>query len=523
MGKQISAHEPCDVCGSSDARATYEDEDTGDRYWVCFSCDNKGTVAYEHEPMEMKGSSKAIPERNLTAETARVYGVLVSDTELIFPYQGGAKHRKRDSKEFWATGKPAGLFGQDKFQPGGRFVVVTEGECDAMAAYSMLSGKYACVSVRNGAGSAAKSCKESYEYLNSFNQVVICFDADEPGQGASKEVAELFGPKARIMKLSRYKDANEYLMELKASEWVDLFWNAPQYVPDGILNAADLWEDINKPLAKPMLMYPFPEINSLTYGIRTGELVVLTAGSGLGKSQALREIIYKAIRECDSPIGLMMLEESVSKTVLSILSLAANCPLHLPDMDDDGNVKDNAKVSPEEKRKLFDDLFASRRVHVFDHFGATGVDNIVNRVRYYAKALGCKLVILDHISIIVSSQEYGDERKALDEVMTRLRMLVQETGIALLAVSHLKRPDGRGHEEGAATSLAQLRGSGSIGQLSDIVIGLERNAQSDDPVERNTTSFRVLKNRFSGLTGPAGSAIYNHETGRMLPVTEEGL
>ena len=93
----------------------------------------------------------------------------------------------------------------------------------------------------------------------------------------------------------------------------------------------------------------------------------------------------------------------------------------------------------------------------------------------------------------------------------------------MFVVSHLKRPDGRGHEEGAATSLAQLRGSGSIGQLSDIVVGLERNGQAEDETERNTTFIRILKNRFSGLTGPAGAAIYSRDTGRMLELVEEAL
>jgi twinkle protein len=160
---------------------------------------------------------------------------------------------------------------------------------------------------------------------------------------------------------------------------------------------------------------------------------------------------------------------------------------------------------------------------LFDHFGSTGVDNIISRVRFMAKALGCKFIFLDHVSIVVSSQENGDERKALDEIMTKLRMIVAETGVCLFAVSHLKRPDTKGHEEGAATSLSQLRGSGSIGQLSDLVIGLERNGQAEDLAERHTTRVRVLKNRFSGLTGPACSLYYDKLTGRMTETFTDEL
>jgi twinkle protein len=258
-------------------------------------------------------------------------------------------------------------------------------------------------------------------------------------------------------------------------------------------------------------MYPYLGLNSLTYGVRHGELVTITAGSGLGKSQFLREIVYHILQNSEENIGLMFLEESVKKTAKSIMSLAANKPLHLPDVE----------TTDHELRTAFDNTLGTGRIYLFDHFGSTSVDNIVNRVRFMAKALNCKYIVVDHISIIVSSQENGDERKSIDEIMTKLRMLVQETGISLFVVSHLKRPDTKGHEEGAATSLAQLRGSGSIGQLSDIVIGLERNGQSEDIKERHTTRVRVLKNRFSGLTGPACSLYYDKITGRMTETFED--
>jgi len=208
---------------------------------------------------------------------------------------------------------------------------------------------------------------------------------------------------------------------------------------------------------------------------------------------------------------LLFLEESTRRTGLSIMSLAANKPLHLPD----------SRATDEEKMEAYDKTLGTDRIYLFDHFGSTSVDNIINRVRYLAKALGCYYIFLDHISIVVSAQGSGDERKAIDEIMTRLRMLVQETGIALICVSHLRRPEGKGHEEGSVTSLSQLRGSGSIAQLSDMVLGLERNGQAEDQTVRNTTKVRVLKNRFSGITGSAGQLLYNHESGRMTEYHEE--
>ncbi len=149
-------------------------------------------------------------------------------------------------------------------------------------------------------------------------------------------------------------------------------------------------------------------------------------------------------------------------------------------------------------------------------------DSLLNVIRTYAKSYDCRWIVLDHLSIVVSEQDGSlDERKAIDAIMTKLRKIVQETGIGLFLISHLRRPQGRAHEEGGQVSLSELRGSAAIAQLSDIVIGLERNQQDDDPIIRNQTTLRVIKNRFSGLTGPACKLQYDSDTGRLSEVEDE--
>jgi twinkle protein len=219
-------------------------------------------------------------------------------------------------------------------------------------------------------------------------------------------------------------------------------------------------------------------------------------------------------------IGCLFMEESVERTAEGFMSVDLSTPLHLP--------HSTVVRASQEYLDAYERVYGDDRLFIMDagfDIGAS-VDDVVSRVRFMAKALDCNVIVLDHISILVSAGQQGDERKALDEIMTKLRTLTQDTGIVLFAVSHLKRPEGKGHEEGAATSVAQLRGSASIAQLSDFVIGLERNGQADDPTERNTTRVRVLKNRFSGITGPAGHLLYNADTGRLseyTPPEEEAL
>ena len=529
----VKYHLPCPLCSSSDAVSVNADNSA-----YCFSCqqyirdynmEQEPTIINrDHEKKDFVGQSDfaEIVDRNIKADTCKKYGVSVkidsmgNITNHYYPYhdkQGakiGTKTRFTKLKEFSIQGntKYSGLFGEHLFTKN-KYVIITEGELDALSAYQMFkTDKYETpvVSIKNGITSAVKDVKNSLDWLEQFDNVIINFDNDEQGREGALKVAELFSPgKCKIMHLPNdFKDASDCLSKNKIQTYVKSFWDAKVFAPDGIINANTLFDEITKPTIKSFVQYPFEELNKITYGIRPSELVTFTAGSGLGKTQVMREIIHHIIKSTQDNIGLLMLEETPVITSKGLMSIEANQRLHLPDVH----------LSKEEMKTYFDKTIGTGRVFMFDHFGSNSIDNIVSRVRFLAKGLDCKYIVIDHVSIIVSDQSHGDERRALDEIMTRLRTLVQETGVAMMVVSHLRRPDGKGHEEGAATSLSQLRGSASIGQLSDIVIGLERDAQNDDPDIRSTTKVRVLKNRFSGLTGPCSNLKYNNDTGRLVEV-----
>ena len=490
-------------------------------------------VRYQPNDLEMErliakwheAAAVSIPERSLNSTYVKAYGVLVTPDAHYYPYftddspaPVGFKVRTVANKGFRAVGdiKEAGLFGQQRY---GNFarnrIVVTEGELDAVSASQMFEGKTPVVSLKGGAGSAGKDFKAAYEFLDGFAEIVLCFDADEAGKAAVEKAAEVFAGKLRVMKLDPRlgKDANDYLKSGRVKEFTDAYWSASQYTPKGVLDKEELWERLNTDRPAALGDYPWQPLNALTYGFRPTELITVAAGSGLGKSSILREIVMHIKATTPHRIGCLFMEESVERTAEGFMSVDTSTPIHLP--------TSKIKRGSEEYKQSFDRVFGNDQLMIMDASFDTGatVDQVVARVRFMAKALECKIIILDHISILVSAGQHGDERRALDEIMTKLRTLTQDTGIVLFAVSHLKRPEGKGHEEGAATSVAQLRGSAAIAQLSDFVIGLERNGQADNPIERNTTHVRVLKNRFSGITGPAGHLLYDSETGRLNEFT----
>ena len=522
-------HEPCPTCGSGNNLARYSDG-----HATCFSAGcghyerGNGTASdfVQRKPTrayEMTGTIAAIPDRRISQGIAQKFGVTVefsSEGKIVkhhYPYYDkdsntptGTKVRQVENKGFYATGNfdNVGLFGQQAFKEGGKYITITEGEADAMAVSEMFDGKWPVVSIRSGASGAVKDIKANLEWLESFENVVVCFDNDKAGQEAANSVLSLFTPnKAKNVTLP-LKDAGDMLKARKVADFVKEWWNAKSYRPDGIVSGLDTWDLLLEQQNTVSIPYPWTCLNEFTHGFRQKELVTITSGSGMGKSQIVRELEHYLLGETDDNIGILALEEDIPKTTLGIMSIEANKQLHLE--------KD---VTEEEKKGYWEKTMGTGRIFMLDHWGSTSEDDLLGRIRYMAKGLDCKWIILDHLSIVVSDQSNGDERKAIDSIMTNLRKLVQETGVGLFLVSHLKRASGTAHEDGGKISLSELRGSQSIAQLSDIVIGLERDQQNKDPQVRNTTTIRVMKNRFCGLTGLACYLYYDKDSGRMIETT----
>ena len=538
----VKLHQPCTLCASSDGASI---NDNGSAH--CFSCNQhihdyyagkNGETEFEihkrNKKMEGSGSSSSqsslifteLTDRKLSLATAKKYGVKATLVNGVvashhYPYFNGhelaaTKIRKKDKAFTWSgTPKEVGLFGENLFKAGGKFITLTEGECDAMAAYELMGSKWPAVSVKSGAAGGVGDVKANLEYLESFENVVINFDNDKPGKEAAIEIAKLLTPgKAKIMSLPvDFKDANDMLRQGRHSAYVSSFWDAKIYTPSGVLNLSDqflAYQELrnNKVEAIP---YPWFGLNTKLEGMRAGELVTLTGGTGLGKSSVTREIEHWLIEQTDDNVGVIALEENWSRTAEGIMAVEANAKLHLDSV--------KANYTDEEMDNYFKKVFMGEnegRVWIHAHHGVNNVDDIFSKLRYMIIGLDCKWIVVDHLHMLVLSTLESDERKAIDGIMHRLRTLVEETGCGMILVSHLRRVDGnRGHENGIETGLNHLRGSQSIAQLSDCVIALERNQQADDDIEASTTKVRVLKSRYTGDVGIATHLLYDQETGRL--------
>ena len=502
-------HDPCNNCGSSDGLAVYSDGHT-----YCFVCNTRtaGDTEYSSQSsnhMSYVGSAQRLQKRNLSEKVCQKYKILKDGDILRMYYHDtsgkpiGSKIRTKN-KLFSYEGETKGLFfGQHLFFRNSKekSVVITEGELDAASVCEAL-GDFPAVSLPSGAAAAQKAMKTNYEWLQQFEKIILFFDNDEAGRKAAKDAADVLPPgKVYIASLDAYKDASDALQanDYKAVE--NAYWGAKAYRPDGIVEGKSLLELVTTPSTPHDHEYPFQGLNNKLHGIRYGELVTVTAGSGIGKSSFCRDIAASLLQNGER-VGYLALEESNKRTALGLMSSAVGKSLHL------------GEPTHEELVDAFDKTMANWNLFLFDGFGSYDPDVIYNRIEYLASGLECKIIFLDHLSILLSGLD-GDERRMIDVTMTRLRSLVERTGISLFLVSHLRRSnqDG-GHEEGARVTLSQLRGSAAIAQLSDGCISLERNQQSDSG--SSDTTVRILKNRYSGETGIACTLSYNLQTCKFI-------
>lgn len=522
MGEVVLAHQPCEKCGSSDAKAFYED---GSAH--CFSC--RANFRSSGEKVEdtqdddtptkfSTGSFQDIPKRKLREETCRKFGYMVGDGCQIAQYRDTnrklvAQKIRRAGKSFSVegNGKNMPLFGQHIWQ-GGKSVTITEGEIDAMSISQAFDNKWPVVSLPSGAQSAKKAIENAYDWLSGFEKIVLCFDMDEHGQKAIEDVAPILPPgKAHIMRLQR-KDANEVLVEDGAPGLVRAFWDAKPWRPDGIISGQEI--TLESLLEASVVGYTtrYPILNEKLGGLRKREIIMLTAGSGIGKSTWARELAYGLHQDHGLIIGNVYLEESKEKTAQGYIAIDNNIPLK--------ELRKNPSVLPRDKWEASLKNVVQTRMFFYDHFGSMASERLLQKLRYMAVVLKCDFAILDHISIVISGSESSSEgeRRDIDKLMTNLRSLVEETGMGVIVITHLKQPEGKAHEEGGRVTLSHLRGSGALKQLSDTVIALERDQQNEE--NSNRTLIRILKEREGGDVGPADTLEYRRETGRLVSVME---
>lgn len=416
-----------------------------------------------------------------------------------------AQKLRLPGKQFTFTGNPQAvrqLFGQQTCQSGDRRVVVTEGEIDCMTVAQVLDLKWPVVSVMNGAGDT-KSIARNVDFLESFQEVVFMFDGDEAGRQGARECAAMLSPgKAKIAYLPDGADPNALLTSGRGAEITSAIYNAKAYRPDGIRSLSDLVEEAVKPVEYGYSL-PYPSLTKLTYGPKPGQLWIGAAGVGIGKTQVSTDMAAHALKD-GRKIALFHLEQSPVETVQRVAAALVGKPFYKPDCDYDADELREA-IAPYE-----DQLF------IYDHSGSSEWEVIERTIRFLVKAHGVQEVVVDNLTVI--SAEADDERRFLDRLLKQMKSLATGLDIVVHTLSHLSTPEGKSHEEGGRVVAKQLTGSRAIVRYGDVIWALERDTQAECPITRQTSTFRILKDR---VTGQATGATFYLKYDPVLSKMEE--
>jgi twinkle protein len=514
-------HDPCPCGKSSDGLSVYDD---GSFCQVCEKQFKDGAETTGAAPDASKdwtpipGHYADLIKRGIREDTCKKFGYqqgeLYGSKVHIQNIRGpngqllGQKTRDKDKNFSWIgpAGKDPGITGSWLWPEKGKSVVITEGEIDMLTVSQVFDNKWPVGSLPNGVGSVEKAIKKDYDKLCRFENIVLCFDNDEPGQKALAKACEMLPVgKVKVMTLPT-KDANEALLdpEYGAGVIVRAFWDAKVYRPDGIVEGRAFTKERLKKVRKAGYEMPWPKLNEMMMGLRKGEITMLTAGSGIGKSTLARHIAYHMRVAHNLKIGNIYLEEDNDTSVDAYVGLHVGVPLK--------NILANPECIPDPLWDAALEAVVWDNMMFYDHFGSLASDRLMTML-YYMAACGCDFAVLDHVSIVTSGLESGSEgeRKDIDILMTKLASFTKETGMGIIAIVHLKRKPGTSFNEGGQVSLNDFRGSASLEQLSHNAVALERDQQ--DEQKKHLALMRLLKCRITGDTGEADTVAWDKKKG----------
>lgn len=511
-------HISCPDCGSRDNNSEWSD---GHEY--CYGCgryragegaEDGARPTRKNVPLDLirDVEIRGLRQRKITDETCKHFGYGYAEHKgkpvQVAPYYNSdrqlvAQKIRGKGKEFKALGdiSDALPFGAHLWPPTGKKIVVTEGEIDAMSMSQVQGNKWPVVSIGCGAGAQTKKyIARHLDFFRGYEEVILMFDMDEPGRKASIAAAEVLGSRAKIAELP-LKDANEMLVAGRTEELVNAMWKAKPYRPDGIVDLASLEEEVMRPVEIGMPWWS-DTLTRLTFGRRSGETYALGAGTGVGKTDFFTQQIAYDVEKLGLSVGVFALEQGPAETAKRIAGKLAGHTFHIPD----------AGWTQDDLRAAWARLMETGKVYLYDSFGMNEWDAIRDKIEYLATAFDVKVVYLDHLTALAAGED--NEREALEFIMADMASLAKRLGIIIVFISHLATPEGKPHEEGGRVTIRHFKGSRAIGFWSHYMFGLERDQQAEDPHTRQTTTFRVLKDRYTGrATGEVFYLAYDRATG----------
>jgi replicative DNA helicase len=331
-----------------------------------------------------------------------------------------------------------------------------------------------------------------HDWLNSFENIVLSVDNDEAGNSVADKIAKMFPNKVYRVDHSKFKDANEFLQNGASAEFKSAWWNCKKYTPENVLNTTDqflsLYHDTPEHQYVPT---GIQALDDKIMGLMQGHFTVIKAPTGIGKTEVMRFLEYNMLKR-GIPIAAWHLEETKLRTLLGLVSYELQDNLTRRDLIEEKQAED--LVVEAIKILTQDELF-----YQFYLSDGQGADDLIDQIRFFSQAAGCKFVFFEPIQDVVAGLSEESKEQMLADLSVRLSKLAAELNVGIVTIAHTN--------DNGDPKYCKM-----IGQRASVIIDLHRDKEADSLEERNTTYIRVEKNRPCSEEGNAGMLRFNTET-----------
>lgn len=209
----------------------------------------------------------------------------------------------------------------------------------------------------------------------------------------------------------------------------------------------------------------FRELNERTKGFKDGDLVIIAARPGMGKTTFVLNLVQKVL---DQNLGVVFFSLEMPATQLMLRLLSAKTSINLQNLMTSD--MDNDEI---ERLSNACDMMSQKKLFVYDSGNAT-----IHQVRTQMRKLKSthpeiKLCVIDYIGLMTNSSAYSDRHLQIAEISRGLKLLARELNLPVVALSQLNRSlESRANKR---PMLSDLRESGAIEQDADTILFVYRN------------------------------------------------
>jgi twinkle protein len=528
-------HQPCPnpECGSSDAATLWPDKGT----FHCHSCKQSGKVKSDvgdlssttntdegaRSVLDNNVSSLPVPfptkpYRSVEVKTLNQWGIkgpdekghwyfplYIKGSEVNFKVnQPEVENKKYTYLKSGFKQTDYDLFGSHVPPKSTKAVTIVEGMWDAPSLSQMLGG-YPVVAPCNST-TAVECIQKNFEYLNQFDTIKLLFDNDKAGDAIDKQkIASLFPGKVEVVEVPSDfpKDPNEALTKGQSQELVKRWWNSTPVKLKAFADLEVLKEDIFNNTSLDFHPFPWERLNKEVWGWLYGSLDVIIAGSSIGKSIFMTEVSRHILKTMpDAHQLVFFMEDTKKKAGLRYMGLESGIPFHNP----------GEEFSEKERDEAWDKTLGTNKIHLFDFnkYGTVDTKSVLTLIELAYHVYGCRIVILDHISYILSGMGPDNTLVLTQQFITELSQLAVRLDIYILAACHLRKNSaGKAWEQGAVPTMEDMYGSSAMYQYPTNIFSLARNKMAEDINARNITGLHVNKARESGYSGHVSDIKYS--------------